>query len=157
MYEEFNNGSEAFINSLLEEEKQLESELAEIQEKLHNAKLFKEKLGDLEPENEVLTDEDKLLKLKQQYERSEVIEFGNETSIGKAQNEIIQHIQMYNTLKVDAYGNDYIVLTVYTNAQPVVFYFKNECAEKDISEILSHVKEFCAESDIEFNEFESHI
>jgi AmmeMemoRadiSam system protein A len=59
MYEEFNNGSEAFINSLLEEEKQLESELAEIQEKLHNAKLFKEKLGDLEPENEVLTDEDK--------------------------------------------------------------------------------------------------
>ena len=48
MYEEFNNGSEAFINSLLEEEKQLESELAEIQEKLHNAKLFKEKLGDLE-------------------------------------------------------------------------------------------------------------
>ena len=157
MYEEFNNGSEAFINSLLEEEKQLESELAEIQEKLHNAKLFKEKLGDLEPENKVLTDEDKLLKLKQQYERSEVIEFGNETSIGKAQNEIIQHIQMYNTLKVDAYGNDYIILTVYTNAQPVVFYFKNECADDDISEILSRVKEFCAESDIDFKEFESHI
>ena len=41
MYEEFNNGSEAFINSLIEDEKQLEKELAEIQEKLHNAKLFK--------------------------------------------------------------------------------------------------------------------
>ena len=111
----------------------------------------------MEPENKVLTDEDKLLKLKQQYERSEVIEFGNETSIGKAQNEIIQHIQMYNTLKVDAYGNDYINLTVYTNAQPVVFYFKNECADEDISEILSSIKEFCAENDIEFNEFKSNI
>ena len=64
---------------------------------------------------------------------------------------------MYNTLKVDAYGNDYIILTVYTNAQPVVFYFKNECADDDISEILSRVKEFCAESDIEFKEYESHI
>ena len=157
MYEEYNNGSEAFINSLLEEEKELENELAEIQEKLHNAKLFKEKLGDLIPKNEVLNDEDKLLKLKQKYERSEVIEFGNETPVGKAQNEIIEYIQMYNTLKVDAYGNDYLNLTVYTNAQPVVFYFKNECADEDISEILSLVNEFCAENEIEFNQLESDI
>ena len=33
MYEEFNNGSEAFINSLIEDEKELEKELAEIQGK----------------------------------------------------------------------------------------------------------------------------
>jgi len=157
MYEEFNNGSEAFINSLLEEENQLKIELTEIQEKLHNAKLFREKLGDLKPEGEVLTDEDKLLKLKQQYERSEVRQIGNETSVGKAQNDIIQHIQMYNTLKVDAYGNDYIILTVYTNAQPVVFYFKNEYDEDDILEIISRIKEFCAEKDIGFHELESDI
>ena len=50
LYEDYNNGSEAFINSLLEDEKQLKDELDEIQEKLHNAKLFKEKLTDLEVE-----------------------------------------------------------------------------------------------------------
>lgn len=50
LYEDFNNGSEAFINSLLEDEKQLKEELEEIQEKLHNAQLFKDKLNDLKPE-----------------------------------------------------------------------------------------------------------
>ena len=67
MYENFNNGSEAFINSLIEDEKNLEKELKEVQEKLHNAKLFKEKLSEMEPPKDVMTDEDKILKLKQIY------------------------------------------------------------------------------------------
>ena len=150
MYEEFNNGSEAFINSLLEEEKELEKELAEIQEKLHNAKLFKDKLVDLKPENDILTDEDKLLKLKREYERSEVKQIGNETSASKAQHEIIQQIQMYNTLEVAVYGNEYLIITVYTNAQPVLFYFKNEYSQDDIEEILVEVEKFCSENDIAF-------
>ena len=66
MYEEFNNGSEAFINSLIEDEKELEKELAEVQEKLHNAKLFREKLVEIEPDSDILTDEGKLAKLQNQ-------------------------------------------------------------------------------------------
>lgn len=151
MYEEFNNGSEAFINSLLEEEKQLENELAEIQEKLHNAKLFKEKLADLKPDNGVLTDDDKLLKLKQKYDKSEVKEIGNEIPCGKAQNSIIADIQMYNTLKVMVFDNQVLSFIVYTNAQPVVYYFKNEYSKDDIEEILSEVERYCSQNNIAFD------
>ena len=155
MYENFNNSSEAFINSLLEEEKELEKELLEVQEKLHNAKLFKDKLSEIEPENDVLNDEDKLIKLQEMYENSEIKSFGNEASVGKIQSEIIKSIQIYNTLDVSVYGKDYLVLTVYTNAQPVVYYFKNECSDGDISEIIEHVKEYCGENDIGFRSFEN--
>ena len=155
MYENFNNSSEAFINSLLEEEKELEKELLEVQEKLHNAKLFKDKLSEIEPENDVLNDEDKLIKLQEMYENSEIKSFGNEASVGKIQSEIIKSIQIYNTLDVSVYGKDYLVLTVYTNAQPVVYYFKNECSDEDISEIIEHVKEYCGENDIGFRSFEN--
>ncbi len=155
MYENFNNSSEAFINSLLEEEKELEKELLEVQEKLHNAKLFKDKLSEIEPENDVLNDEDKLIKLQEMYENSEIKSFGNEASVGKIQSEIIKSIQIYNTLDVSVYGKDYLILTVYTNAQPVVYYFKNECSDEDISEIIEHVKEYCGENDIEFRSFEN--
>lgn len=151
MYEEFNNGSEAFINSLLEEEKQLENELAEIQEKLHNAKLFKEKLVDLKPDNGVLTDDDKLLKLKQKYDKSEVKEIGNEIPCGKAQDSILADIQMYNTLKVTAFDNQVLSFIVYTNAQPVVYYFKNEYSKEDIEEILSEVERYCSQNNIAFD------
>ena len=155
MYENFNNSSEAFINSLLEEEKELEKELLEVQEKLHNAKLFKDKLSEIEPENDVLNDEDKLIKLQEMYENSEIKSFGNGASVGKIQSEIIKSIQIYNTLDVSVYGKDYLVLTVYTNAQPVVYYFKNECSDEDISEIIEHVKEYCGENDIGFRSFEN--
>ena len=155
MYENFNNSSEAFINSLLEEEKELEKELLEVQEKLHNAKLFKDKLSEIEPENDVLTDEDKLIKLQEMYENSEIKSFGNEASVGKIQSEIIKSIQIYNTLDVSVYGKDYLILTVYTNAQPVMYYFKNECSDEDISEIIEHVKEYCGENDIGFRSFEN--
>ncbi|MBQ8017063.1 MAG: hypothetical protein IJ258_03050 [Methanobrevibacter sp.] len=157
MYEEFNNGSEAFINSLLEEEKQLENELSEIQEKLHNAKLFKDKLVDLKPENEVLTDQDKLIILKQKYDRSEVKEIGNETSLGKAQNDIIRDIQIYNTLIIRVYDNQVLSIGVYTNAEPVVYYFKNEYSDDDISEILNHVEEYCKENEIEFSSMQNSL
>ena len=154
MYEEFNNGSEAFINSLIEEEKQLEQELAEIQEKLHNAKLFKEKLVEMEPEGEVLTDEDNLAKLQSLYENTEIKAVGNETPVEKAKSDIIKDIQIYNTLDVCIYSEEYLVITVYTNAQPVAYYFKNEYSKDDVSEIISHIEEYCKENDIGFRKIE---
>ena len=154
MYENFNNGSEAFINSLIEDEKQLEKELAEVQEKLHNAKLFREKLSEMEPQSDVLTDEDNIIKLQGEYPDSEIKSIGNETSVGKAQNDIVRDIQIYNTLDVGFWKGQYLVITVYTNAQPIVYYFKNEYSKEDISEIIGHIKEFCSESDIGFSELE---
>lgn len=154
MYEEFNNGSEAFINSLIEEEKQLEQELAEIQEKLHNAKLFKEKLVEMEPEGEILTDEDNLAKLQSLYENTEIKVIGNETPVEKAKSDIIKDIQIYNTLDVCVYGDEYLVITVYTNAQPIAYYFKNEYSKDDVSEIISHIEEYCKENDIGFRKIE---
>lgn len=150
MYEEFNNGSEAFINSLIEDEKELEKELAEVQEKLHNAKLFREKLVEIEPDSDILTDEGKLAKLQNQYENTEVKTIGNETPVGKAKNDIVRDIQIYNTLDVSVYDSQYIVITVYTNAQPIVYYFKNEYSKEDISQILDSIKEFCEEKEIGF-------
>lgn len=44
LYENFNNGSEAYINSLIEEEEELKSELSELQEKIKNAKAFSQTL-----------------------------------------------------------------------------------------------------------------
>lgn len=155
MYENFNNGSEAFINSLIEDEKQLEKELAEVQEKLHNAKLFKEKLGEMEPEIDVMTDEDKLAKLHAIYEKTNVKSIGNETSPERAINEIIRMIQIYNTQDVSVWGNDYLLLTVYTNAQPVLFYFKNEYNNEDIGEIINHVNKYCGDNNIGFRLFEN--
>lgn len=155
MYENFNSGSEAFINSLLEEEKQLEKELAEVQERLHNAKLFREKLGEMEPESDVLTDEDKLAKLQAQFKRTNIKSIGNETSPGKAINEIIRMIQIYNTQDVSVWENEYLLLTVYTNAQPVLFYFKNEYSSEDIEEVISHVKQYCDDNSIAFSLFKN--
>lgn len=155
MYENFNNGSEAFINSLIEDEKQLEKELSDVQERLHNAKLFKEKLSEMEPQNDVLTDYDKLIKLQNKYENSEIKAIGNETSVGKAQSDIVNDIQIYNTLDVSFWNDQYLVITVYTNAQPIVYYFKNEYSKEDISDIIDHIKEFCSENNIGFRELEN--
>lgn len=155
MYENFNNGSEAFINSLIEDEKQLEKELAEVQEKLHNAKLFREKLGEMEPEIDVMTDDDKLAKLHARYEKTNVKSIGNETSPERAVNEIIRMIQIYNTQDVSVWGNDYLLLTVYTNAQPVLFYFKNEYNTEDIEDIINHVNEYCDDNNIGFRLLEN--
>ena len=150
MYENFNNGSEAFINSLIEDEKQLKKELEDVQEKLHNAMLFKEKLSELEPISDVLSDEDKLTQLINNYENSQIKAIGNESVAGKVKNDIIRDIQIYNTLDVSVYDSQYIVITVYTNAQPIVYYFKNEYSKEDISQILDSIKEFCEEKEIGF-------
>lgn len=150
MYENFYNGSEAFINSLLEDEKNLEKELKEVQEKLHNAKLFKEKLGEIEPDIDVLTDENKLAKLQNMYENTNINSIGNETAPGKAKNDIIRMIQVYNTQDVRVSGKDYLILTVYTNAQPQLFYFKNEYSTEDIEDIINNVKQYCDENNIGF-------
>ena len=72
----------------------IEKELKEVQEKLHNARLFKEKLGEIEPERDVLTDEDKILQLKRVYKKSEIRVIGNEVSPSKAQNDILNDIRM---------------------------------------------------------------
>ena len=47
IYEDFNNGSEDYINSLKRDEIQLKEELSEIETKLQNAKEFTEKLNDI--------------------------------------------------------------------------------------------------------------
>jgi hypothetical protein len=154
MYEDFNNGSEAFINSLIEDEKQLKKELEEVQEKLHNAQLFKEKLGEMEPISDVLSDDDKMTQLTNRYENSQIKAIGNESPAAKAKSDIITDIQMYNTLDVGVYDEQYIVITVYTNAQPVVYYFKNEYSKDDISEVLDSLKEFCEEKEIGYRLFD---
>ena len=150
MYENFNNGSEAFINSLLEDERNLENELADVQERLHNAKLFREKLGEMEPGVDVLTDEDKMAKLQNLYPNTNIKSIGNEISPEKAKSDIIRMIQIYNTLDVMVWGNDYLILTVYTNAQPVLFYFKNEYSQVDIDEVVDQVKGYCDKNNIGF-------
>lgn len=155
MYENFNNGSEAFINSLLEDEKNLEGELKEVQEKLHNARLFREKLGEMKPQDGVLTDGDKILKLKQQYENSEIKVIGNEIPLGKAKSDIINDIQIYNTIIIRVYADEVLSIGVYTNAEPVVYYFKNEYSKEDIADILSHVEDYCSEHEIEFASHDS--
>ena len=151
MYENFNNGSEAFINSLIEEEKELEKELKEVQEKLHNAKLFKEKLSEMEPENDVMTDEDKVLQLKRVYNDSQVKEIGNGIPVGKAKSDIINDIQIYNTLIIRTFNKEFLTIGVYTNAVPVVYYFKKEYSSEDIDDILNHVEEFCKDNEIQYN------
>lgn len=157
LYEEFNNGSEAFINSLLEEEKELENELVEVQEKLHNAKLFKEKLGELKPENDVLTDQDKILKLKQKYKLSEIKDAGNEISAEKIKKDIIRDIQIYNTVIIRIFDNQVLSIGVFTDDEPVVYYFKNEYSKEDIEDIFTSVEEFCGENEIEFESSDDSV
>lgn len=154
MYENFNNGSEAFINSLIEDEKRLEKELEDVQEKLHNARLFREKLSELEPIGEVLSDDDKITRLISRYENSQIKAIGNESSADKVKSDVIRDIQIYNTLDVSVYDGQFIVITVYTNAQPIVYYFKNEYSNDDITEISDSIKEFCEENDIGFRSFD---
>ena len=157
MYEEYNNGSEAFINSLLEDEKSLKQELNEVQEKLHSAKLFKEKLGEINLGDGIFTDQEKILKVKLQFESSEIKAIGNETSVGKAKNDIIRDIQIYNTLIIRVYSNQVLSIGVYTNAEPIVYYFKNEYSKDEISEILKYVEQYCADNGIQYQILDTPI
>ena len=151
IYEDFTNGSEAFINSLIEEEKNLEKELSDVREKLNNTKLFMEKLSKIEPKNNVSTDEDRILQLKKVYKNSEIKVIGNETSPKKAINSIIRDIQIYNTIMIRVFANEFLTINVYTNIQPIVYYFKKEYSNEDITEIIKYIQDFSNENDITFN------
>lgn len=148
LYEDYNNGSEAFINSLLEDEKQLKEELDEIQEKLHNAKLFKEKLKDLKPQTDAKTDDKKLEDLKEEFSDSK-IKVMDKQSTSK---EILDDLQIYNVKEVFACPYEYLKITVGNDTVPVIYYFKNECSDEDFDEISSEITEYCNENDIEFKE-----
>ena len=58
---------------------------------------------------------------------------------------------MYNTLIIRVFNNEFLTIGVFTNAQPVVYYFKNEYADDDVEEILNSIEEFSKEHEIEFN------
>ena len=58
---------------------------------------------------------------------------------------------MYNTLIIRVFTNEFLTIGVYTNAVPIVYYFKKEYSEDDVSEILNHVEEFCNDNEIDFN------
>ena len=136
LYEDFNNGSEAFINSLLEDERDLEKQLSQIQEKLHNAKLFKEKLNDLNLEIKPLSDEEKLQLLKENFKDSEI-------KTADSTDDIIEDIELYNTQKVVMNNDEYLEITTSNDLTPVVYCFSDDFNTES-------VKEYCNEKDIEY-------
>lgn len=143
LYENYNHGSEAFINSLLKDEKDLEQELSEIQERLHNARLFKDKLNNMDFNNSV-NDEEFISSLKEEYENSEVKVISEGDS-----DEVISDIQLYNTQKIVLNDNYFEIIAV-NDVIPVIYYFASELAEDDLIKVLSDVKSYCSNNTIEF-------
>jgi hypothetical protein len=144
LYENYNHGSEAFINSLLKDEKDLEQELAEIQEKLHNARLFKDKLNNINLEDDSVDDEEIISSLKEEYEDSQV-----KVIFDDAGDDIIGDIQLYNTQKV-VFNDNYMEIIAVNDIIPVIYYFASELAEDDLIKVLSEVKSYCTDNTIEF-------
>ena len=142
IYENYNNASEAFIDSLLKEEKDLEKQLAEIQEKLHNAKLFKDKLNDLDLEKAPLDDEDRIAILNESFKDSEI---KTEASSDK----IIADIELYNTKKVAMHVDDYLEITALNDLTPVIYYFENDFDPDELTDLAKSVKDYCDEKEIE--------
>ncbi|MBQ9026899.1 MAG: hypothetical protein IJ104_11145 [Methanobrevibacter sp.] len=147
LYENFNNGSEAFINSLLEDEKQLQQQLAEIQEKLHNARLFKDKLNDLDLEPIKKTDDEIISSLEETYENSQI-------KMAESADDIIADIELYNTQSVVMPEANYLVINASNDIVPVVYYFSRDLAEDDVVDILAKVKKHCNGAEIENSFFE---
>ncbi|MBR0059514.1 MAG: hypothetical protein IJP99_09320 [Methanobrevibacter sp.] len=145
LYENFNNGSEAFINSLLEDEKNLEQELSEIQEKLHNAKLFKDKLNNLNVKVNKKSDEEIISSLSEEFEGSEIKE------IIKTE-DLISDIELYNTQKVILNDCETIQIVAVNDVIPVVYYFSYTMSEEDTVKILAEIKKYCKDKEIEFVE-----
>lgn len=145
LYENFNNGSEAFINSLLEDEKNLEQELSEIQEKLHNAKLFKDKLNNLNVKVNKKSDEEIISSLSEEFEGSQIKE------IIKTE-DLISDIELYNTQKVILNDCETIQIVAVNDVIPVVYYFSYTMSEEDTVKILAEIKKYCNEKEIEFVE-----
>lgn len=148
LYENFNHGSEAFINSLLKDEKDLEQELSEIQEKLHNARLFKDKLNNMDLENNSVNDEEIISSLKEEYENSQIKVISEDGS-----DEIISDIQLYNTQKV-VLNDNYLEIIAVNDIIPIIYYFASEFAEDDLIKTLSEVKTYCSDNTIEFDDGE---
>ncbi|MBE6504448.1 MAG: hypothetical protein IJH63_14755 [Methanobrevibacter sp.] len=145
LYENFNNGSEAFINSLLEDEKNLEQELSEIQEKLHNAKLFKDKLNNLNVKVNKKSDEEIISSLSEEFEGSQIKE------IIKTE-DLISDIELYNTQKVILNDCETIQIVAVNDVIPVVYYFSYTMSEEDTVKILAEIKKYCKDKEIEFVE-----
>lgn len=145
LYENYNQGSEAFINSLLEDEKELEQELAEIQEKLHNARLFKDKLNNLNVKDNKKSDDEIIKSLKEEYEDSQIRVVGSSE-------EIIADIQLYNTQKVAVDDCETLKIIAPNDIIPVIYYFSFKNSEDEMIKVLAEVKKYCADEEIEFVE-----
>lgn len=144
LYENYNHGTEAFINSLLKDEKKLEKELAEIQEKLHNAQLFKDKLNDLNLKNDSITDDEMIASLEEEYKNSQVkVLFEDSFDM------VLGDIQLYNTQKI-VLDDTHLEIIAVNDVIPVVYYFSSELDEDELIKILSELKSYCKENDIEF-------
>ncbi len=146
LYEDYNHGSEAFINSLLRDEKKLEQELAEIQEKLHNARLFKDKLKNMKLEEENLSDEEVLANLENEYGETEI-----KVLFEGSAEKILEDVQLYNTQSIVLKDN-YIEIIAANDAIPVIYFFSSELAEDDLIKTLSEVKTYAKDNEIEFVE-----
>jgi hypothetical protein len=148
LYENFNHGSEAFINSLLKDEKDLEQELSEIQEKLHNARLFKDKLNNMDLENNSVNDDEIISSLKEEYKDSQIKVISQDGS-----DEIISDIQLYNTQKV-VLNDNYLEIIAVNDIIPIIYYFTSEFSEDELIKTLSEVKTYCSDNTIEFDDGE---
>ncbi len=146
LYENYNHGSEAFINSLLKDEKNLEAELAEIQEKLHNARLFKDKLQNMNLNEESLSDEEVLEILEKEYEDSQI-----KVLFEGSAEKILDDVQLYNTKNIELKDN-HLEIVAANDSIPVVYYFSSELAEDDLIKALSEVKSYAKDNEIEFVE-----
>ena len=144
LYENYNHGSEAFIKSLLKDEKNLEHKLAEIQEKLHNAELFKDKLNNLNLENDSITDDEMIASLEEKYEDSQVKVLFEDSA-----NKILDDIQLYNTQKV-VLNDTHLEIVAANDTIPVVYYFSSELPEDNLIKTLSEIKSYSTDNDIEF-------
>ena len=120
----------------------------EIQERLHNAQLFKDKLAELKPQTVKETDNYKIDDLKEEFPSSNIKVIGNDSA--SPADDIIEDLQIYNTKEVFSSPCEYIKITVLNDSIPVIYYFKNEYEKEDFDEIASEIKEYCEKNDIEF-------
>ena len=148
IYENYTNGSEAFIDSLVEDEKQLEQQLAEIQEKLHNARLFKEKLNNLDINDTKQSDDEISSSLSEEYENSQI-------KAVSTTEEIIADIELYNTQKIIVDDCETIKIVAANDVIPVIYFISSSSSQDDLVKVLSEIKEYCNDAEIEFVENDS--
>ena len=103
----------------------IKQQLSEIQEKLHNAQLFKDKLNDLDLEKSEMTDEDIISSLNEKYDTSEV-------KIVISSDDILDDIALYNTHSVVMPEANYLVINAVNDITPVVYYFPKDLGEDAI-------------------------